>query len=924
MGGCTCGCCAGLTVETPVGIANSQGLGAIAYRVGDWSTVKATVLSRLSSSDFPALSGLTTRDDGDFAIALGDAFATMADVVTFYQERIANESYLRTATQFNSTLQLAKLVGYQPAPGVAANVALAFTMQSAPGQPRMAPQPSAVAVGTRAQSNPDPGQTPQTFETIAPITARLEWNAIPAQTGIPVPIAVGLTELYLAGTATQLSPGDAILIVGSEREGDPNSERWDLRWIEQVETDLTNNLTKVSWSEGLGGAWGTPSSEGTKVYAMRQRASQFGYNAPDSRLMNLPASAVGEVVDKHFNWLNYEIDPTGAKVDLDAAYPKIVKGGWIALAGGDDKWSPLIGYVALYRINGVTLAPRRDFALSAKVTRLTFDTPNQLTRFGLARAQALGQSEELAVTQRPLLYPCYGSTLVLGQVQPNLTPGQLIAVSGKRQRVMLGPDVSSVSFINDPSRTPAAGDSFVMLAAPEQIVGGTVSAVPQEQLDPFALPPGPLTWTLLDRDGTTVTLIAAVSATQLQPALSSDPTLSEAANIANGADGITPGLDTTTLTLVSPLANCYDRSTVAVNANVAPATHGQSVAEFGGSGDASVGGQSFALKQSPLTYVTDSASPTGASPTLIAQIDGLAWSATPTLYTARPTDRVYALPQDTSGVTTVQFGDGVKGARLSTGQNNVRFRYRIGVGTAGNLRAGQISMLLTRPAGVTSVLNPAPSAGGQDPESIDDTRANAPLHVRTLDRAVSIPDYADYAATFAGVAKASAIWIPSGPARGVHVTIAGPNGATYQPADPTVTALAASLRKFGDATLPIFVESYNAPTFTLAASLKVVDGADQTTVAAAVQAALAAAYAFNAMDFGEPVTLDGVYATMQTVSGVQAVDIQDLYRLDTGPTAPQPAWRLLAAMPTIQPDGSVSQAEILTLNATPPQLGALP
>src|SRR5271155_649684 len=65
MGGCTCGCCAGVTVETPIGISNAQGLSAIAYRVGDWGTVKATALSRLSSSDFPALSGLTTRGDAD-------------------------------------------------------------------------------------------------------------------------------------------------------------------------------------------------------------------------------------------------------------------------------------------------------------------------------------------------------------------------------------------------------------------------------------------------------------------------------------------------------------------------------------------------------------------------------------------------------------------------------------------------------------------------------------------------------------------------------------------------------------------------------------------------------------------------------------------------------------------------------------------
>ena len=53
-----CGCCAGLTVETPVGKSNPPGLGALAYRIGEWSSFKASLLSRLSASDFPALAAL--------------------------------------------------------------------------------------------------------------------------------------------------------------------------------------------------------------------------------------------------------------------------------------------------------------------------------------------------------------------------------------------------------------------------------------------------------------------------------------------------------------------------------------------------------------------------------------------------------------------------------------------------------------------------------------------------------------------------------------------------------------------------------------------------------------------------------------------------------------------------------------------------
>ena len=91
----------------------------------------------------------------------------MADVLAFYQERIANEAFLRTATERRSVLELAALLGYELAPGVAADTWLAFTLQDAPGAPAKAPLPVTIPAGTRAQSVPGPDETPQTFETVA-------------------------------------------------------------------------------------------------------------------------------------------------------------------------------------------------------------------------------------------------------------------------------------------------------------------------------------------------------------------------------------------------------------------------------------------------------------------------------------------------------------------------------------------------------------------------------------------------------------------------------------------------------------------------------------------------------------------------------------------------------------------------------------
>ncbi len=125
--------------NSPKPIYNRPGLPAIVYRVGDYNSFRQRLLSQLSSkivlddTSLPRrfLENLTTRSNEDPAIALLDAWAVVADVLTFYQERIANEGYLRTATERFSVLQLARTIGYELSPGVAASTYLAFTVDDA-------------------------------------------------------------------------------------------------------------------------------------------------------------------------------------------------------------------------------------------------------------------------------------------------------------------------------------------------------------------------------------------------------------------------------------------------------------------------------------------------------------------------------------------------------------------------------------------------------------------------------------------------------------------------------------------------------------------------------------------------------------------------------------------------------------------------
>jgi hypothetical protein len=60
------------------------------------------------------------------------------------------------------------------------------------------------------------------------------------------------------------------------------------------------------------------------------------------------------------------------------------------------------------------------------------------------------------------------------------------------------------------------------------------------------------------------------------------------------------------------------------------------------------------------------------------------------------------------------------------------------------------------------------------------------------------------------------------------------------------------------------------------------------------------------------VAIDEVMAVIQNVAGVEAVDVDELYRLDPGAT-PGLVARLFAKPPQLQPDGTVAPAELLTL-----------
>jgi hypothetical protein len=899
---CDCGCCAGTSVQTPAPEFNRAGLPSINYRTGTWATFRESMLARLSSSDYPALARLTTRDNDDFTIALLDASSIVLDILTFYQERLANENYLRTAAQLRSLVELSRLIGYEPAPGVSSSVYLAFTLKMTPG---LAPDPSTPAItirkGTQVQSVPAQDQKPQIFETSADILAKADWNALAVQTTQPWVPEPRDSSVYLQGTATQLQPGDLVLIVGDERLHNPTgpeSNRWDIRAVNSVQPDNKTGRTLVTWSEGLGLGSSLPAQSHAKFHAFRQRASLFGYNAVSPLMLSkkIISGLSGQLNSSTNDWKF--VDPLDSVIDLDAVYPKIVTPGWVALTVPDGNYSRTpAGLVTLYHVESVTAMARSDFGMSAKISRLGADTTTNLdTYYSQTRnTSAAVQSEELEVAEQPLTYPLYGTVLDLQELRADLVHAKVVAITGKRQRIRVRAGVTNLAFFPDDESDHLVlnpGDQLT-LTNPAPLPLNTDGTVPDWSKETTG-------FTLNVEDGSGragVVLVQGVvkfggklklkpsfaapplNDFELAPATDKDPIVEEYA-LVSSVSAVSSDFPHTRILLKSKLLNCYDRQFTTANANVGLATNGQSVTEIMGSGAAAVPNQSFSLKQQPLTFV-QAPTPSGRYSTLEVRASGVAWEEVPSLYQHGPSEQVFATLNQPEGAATVLFGDGVEGATLPTGQNNIQASYRIGSGAAGNVAAGSITILVDRPLGVNGVNNPQSATGGQDAQSVDDIRENAPLSVLTLGRAVSITDYENFAANFAGIAKAHALWIPSGPGRGVFLSVAGVGGAALPPGNPTLGNLIAALQNYGNPLIPITAQSFLETLFGLSADLKYDPSFDQAAVKTQVLASLAQSYSFAQRTFGQGVSADEVSALIQAVPGVVAVNIKQIHTVAT-------------------------------------------
>lgn len=390
----------------------------------------------------------------------------------------------------------------------------------------------------------------------------------------------------------------------------------------------------------------------------------------------------------------------------------------------------------------------------------------------------------------------------------------------------------------------------------------------------------PTEWQVLDRNNVKRKLVITQSRDiRLEPAAEEDPVVSEIAVIQ-----VPPtDEDRPIVLLQDPLKHSYDPATVKVYANVVAATHGETTREILGSGNGAMANQRFILSKPPLTHVADPG-PRGSKSELKVYVNEVQWTEVPSLYPLDKQDRSYILQIEDDGTTSITFGDGQRGARLPSGRENITATYRSGIGAAGNTPAERISLKKTGPASIQAVTNPLPATGGAAGESLASARSTVPATTRTLDRIVSRRDFEDFTQAFAGIGKAAAVVLWNGTSEIIHITIAGVNGAEVLPESALYKNLVAAIDAARDPVQPVQVNSFTRLFFKLEARVKHQEGYQADKVEAAIRKQLLDTFAFERRSLGQPVTQSEVIAAIQSVAGVQALDLDFLYRQDASRT----------------------------------------
>ncbi|MEM9293222.1 MAG: kelch repeat-containing protein [Acidobacteriota bacterium] len=688
------------------------------------------------------------------------------------------------------------------------------------------------------------------------------------------PIAGAMTQARVSATATLL-PGGSVLVAGG-----------------------SNGSSALASSEVFDPLSLTFSPRGSLDQARQEAVAQL---LPDGRVLVAGGNdGLTENLASAELYVEGRFVPTGSLITpRSRAVVATVPGGDVLVSGG---------------IGTDKLVAQRLSSAERYVARAQRQQPNEIPGTAVWL-----DSEPLPLARVPLEIPMWGDRLVVEGEEPQLAVGQQLLISGRRPLVRysdpfpLETEIAEIgepgestqpgesgtdewtpvltAFTGSPRRPILPGQPLTLLRAPWASSPGIQygeeptrdGALPAQ--DPGIFGEEPLN--LRNEHGFAGYTATEAASFVVEPAPENVREVAEAAVIrlvGEPQDGLTE------IWLEAPLYFVYDRRTVSINGNVVAATQGAGSGEVVlGSGDGSLRNQVFRLPEGPLTRLSD-LSPAGFLDALEIRVDDVLWQPVDELFTAGPLDQVYTVQQSFRDQTEIIFGDGVHGARLPSGEENVVAVYRIGAGVSGNVGAGTLTQLPSPPPGIAAVTNPMAAAGGASGEAPRELRDRLPLRPTDLGRIIAVEDFRSFALSYAGVAKAnSAIGRPWGVDAMVSVVPReepkpqdfGPDGrrldeeelegaALFQALDQAMAAAVAPGITYR--LLAAGVQFFNLELVVLADPRYDLESLERT-----LRATLLALYGFHRRDLGEGLSASEILSTVQMRPEIHLVDLDALY-----------------------------------------------
>ncbi|NMO15416.1 hypothetical protein HPC49_12785 [Pyxidicoccus fallax] len=759
--------------------------------------------------------------EGDFTATSYDLSALVGHVLAAYQNFYAGEVFLRTARTPRSLVKHARRLSYEPDPGLSATGFVHLTL--GPGLS------GTVQKDLRLASTPVGETKAQDFETTESRVVDAAWNEIQVSgANAPASLQANDTVLTLRGTGHGLRRGEPMAFVGPKG--------WRALDVVAVEEDRDADQTTVTLAGGIG-----TSEPALPAFDPAHPLSGYQVLAGPARELRL------------FGW-----DASPVTFPPDSILPA---GAYTKPQSPPSE--PQYGYV----VAGTTHQPA-DWYLSRPLEEsvagdfLLFPGGNDAPY--VARFEP-GSQKDVTVT----FFKAYADTQVNG-VKTTPGAGGVQTVTPVTETV-----VREVWLSGSVTRLRVQGADGTHRPRSEQRIQGRwltgwrtrvplVDRVPSEvevlegaELSLVGrlagLAPGMLV-ALSTLDGSVVQVVELVSVNL--PA----------------EDASNPVTTVTWQARTSPTVrgHRWRQGDLKVLGNIVPIVHGKTVEQVLGGSDGITPFLRFTLKDGPLGHRPG---PGGGEPDLEVRVHGVAWTRVDDFGASGPEDRHYRLERDQDQVTSVLFGDGVRGAIPPADKKHIHATYRVGLGRDGNVPAGRVTRVVKAHPLVARAVNPVPVAGGTPPSSPESIREQATRHIRTFDRAVSVQDHADLAMLYPGVARASARQRDAV----VELVVATADGEGI--ADKT--GLASFLAARRDTTVPLRIIDPMPLDVHLGLYLETDPAFLRRNVEEAIRAALMGREAGATPGFftpevrwlGQAASLSEVYARLQAVPGVQFCQI---------------------------------------------------